>query len=143
MSTGSVSKGDTRQMKNYVKGLAALAILASAGGPLYAQATPGVTAKIDFAFSAGGKVLPAGRYEIRPQDSTSNVLTLRNVDAGKTEMVPFVTRLGQREGTKSVFVFDKEGTKLTLTEVHVSGTDGYLLQGSGGKHTHEAIQATQ
>jgi hypothetical protein len=131
------------QMKNYVKGLAALAILASAGGLLFAQATTALTAKLDFGFVAGGKTFAAGRYEIRHSDPTTNMLTLRNVDTGKTEMVPFVTRLGPREGAKSVFVFDKEGSQVTLTEIHPFGADGYLLKGAAGKHTHETVQATQ
>jgi hypothetical protein len=130
-------------MKNHVKVLGTLAILAAAGGLLYAQTKPGLNTKVAFAFSAGGKTFEAALYEIRHSDASSSVLTFRNADTGKTEMVPFVTRLGSRQGDKGALVFDKEGSQYILTEIHVPGADGYLLKGAAGQHTHETVPAAQ
>ncbi len=42
----------------------------------------------------------------------------------------------------SVFWFDKTGDKCYLSEIHLSDSDGYFLQGAPGQHTHTKVKAT-
>ncbi len=128
-------------MMKHLSGLAAVAVLLLAAGQSMAATV--VSATIPFEFTAGASKLPAGQYEVS-QDSTSAVLTLRKVDSGESTLTPYVTRLARRVGDPStVLVFDKVGDQYTLSEIHVTGIDGYYVGGAKGEHTHAPVKATK
>ena len=99
-------------------------------------------AKIDFAFVAGGKTLPAGEYEFRKDDATQ---TFRIQGAGSTgDIVNIITELsaGVRNNPQAAsLVFDQVGDKYVLSEIWIPGLDGYLVQVTKGHHTHKVVTA--
>lgn len=117
---------------------AALLLLLGIGASLVYADT--VVADIQFPFMAGGKEYPAGKYEIETSASMEE-LTLRSVATGKGGLLPFTTRLAQREPDVTELVFDKAGDKYYLSEIYMPGIDGFGLKGAPGKHTHVKIKA--
>ena len=108
-------------------------ILASA--PAAAQV---VRVDIPFAFTVLEKSAPAGSYEVALQGS--DAVILRSTTAASTQfLLPVVTRLAPGSETKSRIVFDRVGTVATLSEVWLSGRDGYLVGMTKGSHTHQAV----
>ncbi len=96
---------------------------------------------VQFQFSAGGEVFPAGKYKISTGDTTRPAaLTIRSTESGKRSMVPFVTRLSRRSENQPAVVFDKQGDKYFLSEVYIAGTDGYQLKGAPADHSHVTVQ---
>jgi hypothetical protein len=114
-----------------------LLLLAVASG--YGQ-TSSVKAKIDFPFTVASKVFPAGEYEFRPDNSA---LTFRVQGEGKVgTMAPILTRLSGEMHTSpqdAHLVFDVVGNTYLLSEIWLSGQDGYLLLATKGPHTHKVI----
>lgn len=112
-------------------------------GSVYAgQSTDGLLkAKIDFPFSVGGKVLPAGQYEFRADDLAS---VFRIQGAGKTgDVVNIITRLTTElrgEPKVASLVFDVVGGKDILSEIWIPGVDGYLVQMTKGAHPHKVVK---
>ncbi len=130
-------------MKKYLLGLAVVSGLSLVASQSVAAPVAIAVAKIPFTFSAGDKQLPAGQYEILEQDTSSNVLILRNMDTGKNTLTEYLTRLAQREASDTTVVLDKIGDQYALTEIHPVGSDGYYLAGLKGKHTHVSIKAAK
>ncbi len=122
-----------------------LASVLVAGLTVPARAAEGlIDGQVPFAFTAGSTNLPAGHYKILTDEDNDPVLVLRNVDTGKTTFVEYLTRIAPRGDGKFTFVFDEAGGERVLSEVHVGGSDGYLLQGVGMKaHTHKQVMASQ
>jgi hypothetical protein len=150
--TGMRNKGDSESLLNFTSrrfqmrskitlalGLVGLLAL----GSVYAvQGTPGaLKAKIDFAFTAGGKVLPAGEYEFRADESAP---VFRIQGAGKTgDVVSIITRLTRelrQEPQTASLVFDVVGGKDILSEIWIPGVDGFLVQMTKGAHTHKVVK---
>lgn len=107
---------------------------------VYGQSTV-LKAKIPFAFTAEGKVLPAGQYDFAPQ---SNSEVVRVTGSGKTGgvLAVVITRLSGAMHTTpqdAHIVFDKVGDQYTLSEIWPLGGDGYLLFATKGKHEHHVI----
>ncbi len=108
-----------------------------AGGTLaYAQ-----TANVDitFAFTAGGKQFPAGKYTI--EATGGGPLVLRSVSSTTVSvLMPSITRLGRHDtDTDPELVFDKLPDGLYLSEVWFPGRDGYLLLGTKEQHEHRIL----
>ena len=106
----------------------------------YGQGSTLVTAKIPFAFSAGGKSLPAGQYDFL-RDSNASVITVSGVK-GANAMVPVITRMAAGIHTTprdAHVVFDVVGDARTLSEVWVSNDDGYMLYVTKGQHKHQIL----
>ncbi len=115
-------------------------VLLLAGTFVYAQHT--ITAKIDFPFMVEAKVLPAGNYEFVGQDSQSGVEAFNVMSAGKVvAMVKVVTWLASEmhPAESAYLVFDVVGDKHFLSEIWVTGEDGYLVHATKGKHTHKVV----
>ncbi len=93
---------------------------------------------VPFAFVVGKTELPAGKYEIKSNES-ANGLVVRSVDKGETVNVQILTRISSRGEKTAQVVFDKTDDKRYLAEVYFPGTDGYHLQGAPGKHTHTRL----
>jgi hypothetical protein len=97
-------------------------------------------ANIDFPFTVGSKVLPAGEYQFLGVESGS---TIRVQGEGKTGALAVIqTRLSgatHQTPQDSHLVFDKVGDKYTLSEVWIPGEDGYLVWATKGKHEHKTL----
>jgi len=101
----------------------------------------GVVANIEFSFHAGGKLLPAGTYEIKPTTTLENVLSVTNTKTGQSIVVPIVTSISKKLPSEGQIVFDKAGTDYYLAEVYVPGMDGLLVNGAPGQHTHVSVKS--
>ena len=117
--------------------VAALVIgVAGFGTMTYAQSVTRV--KIDFAFVAGGKEMPAGAYEFVVD---SGRIVVRAQDGkGTPIMMAVITRLGRHDAdTDPELIFDKIGGKLLLSEVWLPDADGYLLLNTPVDHEHRVL----
>jgi hypothetical protein len=105
----------------------------------YGQTT--LSVNIPFAFTAGGKLLPAGQYEITTSAEDPIVRVFST--AKKTEaFAKVLTRLAAAMHTTpqdAHLIFDKIGENYTLSEVWLPDTDGYLLSATNQKHEHRVI----
>lgn len=103
--------------------------------------TMNLKAKIPFAFTVAGKVLPAGQYAVTT-GSNFETIEVRGSGAGAAAIVPVITRLGGALHTTpqdSHLVFDKVGDNYTLSEVWGLTGDGYLVFATKGKHEHAVV----
>lgn len=94
-----------------------------------------------FAFEVGGKVMPAGKYDI--EQMTRELLIFRPAKGPAVE-AKVITRLAQPATplVEPKVVFDKVGDKYLVSEVWLPGRDGFLLVGTKEKHTHHAVKAS-
>ena len=98
-----------------------------------------VTVNIGQPFKAGGKAYPAGHYKVLAEDGSDHI-NLLNLDKNTDDVIPFTTRLSQREGKPGEVVFDKVDNELYLSEIYIIGMDGFFLQGAPGKHKHLIVK---
>ncbi len=123
--------------------LLALAVVAQ---PVYAQAA----FKVPFTFESGAKKFPAGDYLVtRTGDSQ---ITVRQVSTGKESIISFGEKLtpAQPPAAAPLLVFDEVGTFApsyteyftiyVLTEVWLSGQDGYLVHTTKGAHKTQVVK---
>ena len=116
--------------------------LIALGSVYAAQSTAEVLkAKIDFAFSVGNKVLPAGEYVFTKDEGAQ---AFRIQGAGNTRhMVNIITQLSGevRANPKgAALVFDTVGDKYILSEIWIPGVEGFLVQVTKGAHTHKVVK---
>lgn len=117
-------------------------LVAGLAVPARAQATR-VDGQVPFEFTVGNAQLPAGHYQVTLESPDRGVVTVKNLDTGKVAVVEYLTRIGSREDGKPVFVFDVVGSQHILSEIHLVGSDGYLLPGAAKKpHTHKQVKAS-
>jgi hypothetical protein len=94
------------------------------------------TLDIDFAFDAGAKAFPAGKYTV--EIVNPDTITLAG-QAGRVIM-PSITRLAQRANDSDVaLVFDKVGDRYLLSEVWFPGKDGFLVLSTAEAHGHRVM----
>ncbi len=107
-----------------------------------AQAAPGVTATIPFAFMVEGKMLPAGPYEFQLMGTDLSTMKVVDTQTGKSVMIPILAPVGEQSYVNAQVVFDKAGKTRYLSEVFIPDMDGYLLAdlGGGSQHHHGAEQ---
>ena len=122
-----------------------LVVLLSVGTGLALQwAVEALRAKIDFEFSIGTKVLPAGEYKFSLNDSND---AFRIEGSGKEAgLVPVVTRMAADIYTtpsKARLIFDEAGGKYTLSEIWVPEADGFMVGAMKEKHTHKIVEMTK
>jgi hypothetical protein len=107
-------------------------------GIAIAQAAP-ITLSIGFAFVAGGKSMPAGKYQIDIK-SASGPIVLRGDAKDSEAILPVMTRLGRHDNDQEPeLIFDKLGPALHLSEIWLPGEDGYLVLGTQEKHDHVVL----
>jgi|WetSurMetagenome_2_1015567.scaffolds.fasta_scaffold08184_6 hypothetical protein len=97
-----------------------------------------VGAKIPFAFSVSGKVLPAGEYRFS-EGPRAGSLTVRSSDGKEAAMALIQTRIAKEIHTSAGdahVVFDKIGNSYFLSEVWVPGMDGFVLNVTKEAHEH-------
>jgi hypothetical protein len=129
--------------KNIVLCALPVSLLAGGFSVLFAFQAARLIVDVPFEFMAGKTQLPAGKYEISQIDMSAPVLVIRNVAIGKGIDVPFLTRLAPRDIAQPEAVFDNTGTQNYLSEIYIPATDGFLIQGAPGNHTHKKIKATK
>ncbi len=100
--------------------------------------TRAVTIDIPFAFTAGEKELPAGKYEIQGTNLEGEI-KLTNLKTQVSIMVQVLTRISSRDAAE--VVFDKTADKSYLSEVYMPGMDGFLIQAAPARHTHVGVKA--
>jgi hypothetical protein len=106
----------------------------------HAQAVP-IRATIPHTFTAGGKQLPAGRYEIF-RDPASQVIRLSSDDKKNTVLLTTLTRTAaaiHNTPADSHLVFDKMGETYILAELWVPGIDGYVFNTTKEQHEHQVV----
>jgi hypothetical protein len=129
-------------MKKYMWLLITAGSLLAAGGVGRAASRTLLVADIPYEFTAAGNTFAAGRYEIAEADApVPTALVIRRVDTGKTALVEFMTRLARRDNDRNTLVFDNDGTRRALSEIHLSASDGYFLPGATTKHAHVTVEA--
>jgi hypothetical protein len=116
-------------------------------GPALAQAQ--ATFSIPFKFKAAGKNIPAGEYSLVVKGE--GALTLRQLSSGKELDIPFTEKLGPPEPSVAGprLVFDEVGdfapsyteyiTVYVLSEVWLSGKDGFLVHVTKGAHKNKTV----
>ncbi len=97
-----------------------------------------IGAKIPFAFSVAGKVLPAGDYRFSdgPQP---NAITVRSSDGKEAAIAMVQTRIAAGIHTSSAdahVVFDRMNESYVLSELWMPGLDGYVLNAAEQAHEH-------
>jgi len=118
----------------------AVAALACAAllGTAIAQAAP-ININIGFAFTAGGKSMPAGKYQIDIK-GIDGPIVLQGEAKDSSVILSVMTKLGRHDNDQEPeLVFDRLGTTLLLSEIWPSGEDGYLLIGTKEKHDHVVL----
>jgi hypothetical protein len=94
-----------------------------------------VSVTLEFAFSASGKEMPAGRYMVEAQPG--RVTIQPQGGNGSPIVMPVITRLGRHDNdAEPELVFDKIDGKFLLSEVWLPGADGYLLLATSTEHDH-------
>lgn len=104
-----------------------------------AQETVSVSAEVPFSFMVGKATLPAGTYHFKPS-ANLNEMTVSGVNTKEAALTAIVTLLSPRSDNQPMVVFDVVGSNHYLSEVYASGTEGFLLRGATGAHTHESIK---
>jgi hypothetical protein len=121
--------------------LSVLLIAASAS----AQRAVSMSAKVPFAFTVAGKVLPAGDYKFS-QSPGAAAITVRSADGKESAIALILTRMAAGIHTTaqdSHVVFDKVGNSYFLSEIWVPGMDGYVLNVTKEMHEHAIFDASE
>ena len=106
-----------KQISRALLGLAATLALAVAAG---AQHLPAVSVNVPFDFVAGGKQLPAGRYNVRRVRSDSETSLLIRSEDGR-EAAIILTNTGETNPGAAAFVFRQHSESYFLAEVSMPG----------------------
>jgi hypothetical protein len=130
-------------MKKYVWSLLPVAALLVGAGSAFASPRAIAEATVPFAFTVSGTEVPAGKYQVVLENPSAGTLVLRNLESSKATLVAFTTRLAMWENDQDALVFDTAGEKHYLSEIHISGSDGYFLPGAPGKHTHTQVKVSK
>ncbi len=127
-------------MKKQVLAAVAVAVFALGLAGSLAWAASAISVDIPFSFIVKDKEMPAGRYEIRPQGSDETSLSVRSTEGAGAVVVPVIERLADTGAKQPKLVFDKMADgKSYLSEVHVPGSDGFLVGIAKGKETHVTV----
>ena len=122
----------------HIGSVVAVLVIGVAGFATTAYAQNTARVKIDFAFVAAGKEMPAGAYEFVVD---SGRIVVRAQDGkGTPIMMAVITRLGRHDAdTDAELIFDKIGDKFLLSEVWIPDADGYLLLNTPVDHEHRVL----
>jgi hypothetical protein len=125
-------------MRQTVRLLLVAAIVAVVAGVAVAQSSISKVT-IGFGFDAAGEAMPAGDYTVEvSSDPSSGRVIMRN--GAKSAVLLVITRLGRHDNDKDPeIVFDKVDGKYLLSEVWLSGEDGYLLLATKTAHGHFVV----
>jgi hypothetical protein len=123
---------------------AAAVAVAMLAGSQPAQAQTQYDFKVPFGFVAHGKTFAAGEYRLATND-TDTILTLEGKDPKNGAVaLPVETRISEaRSLAEPEIVFDKLDGKYFVSELLVPGDDGYMVQVTKAKHTHESVKGAR
>lgn len=109
--------------------IAALAVSALALTVPARAEEPIARGRVDFAFSAGGKLLPPGRYEFSRSDSPDRALLIRNRDTGEAVLVLATEHPWDvpRNGAETALVFEGTGGERVLARIDERSGDSLVL----------------
>jgi len=109
--------------------------------PAAAGDTERMTVKIPHEFTVGDLLLPAGRYSVSTKPGDPARLHIHNRTGESCAWLPVITRLAQHAHDSAAprMVFDRVGGRHFLSEVWLSGEDGFLVRGTPKDHSHEII----
>lgn len=119
--------------------IALFAVISGYGQPMPG---PSLKAKIDFPFTVGGKVLPAGQYDFVLASETAPAFRVTD-EAKNSTLALILTRIsGSMHATPQVphLVFDKVGETYLLSEIWIPGQDGFLVLATKGEHEHRVVK---
>jgi hypothetical protein len=103
----------------------------------FAQGQSRTLVNIEFGFVAAGQTMPAGKYAIEITPDAGGTISLTGP---KHVLLPSITRLGRHDNDQDAeLVFDKVAGAFLLSEVWLSGDDGYLLLATKGPHAHHVV----
>jgi hypothetical protein len=109
-----------------------------------AWAAAAVSVDIPFSFIVKDKEMPAGRYEIQPEGTDQGALAIRSSRGGGAVFVPVIERLADTGAKQAKVVFDKmQDGKSYLSEVHIPGSDGFLVGIAKGRETHVTVTSKE
>jgi len=91
---------------------------------LHAQDGPGIIFTVPFAFSADGKNIPAGTYELNLV-SNKFMMSIRNLETGELQVFSVYPDQEQRIESHGRLVFHGCGDRKDLAEFHIPGTSIY------------------
>ena len=114
-------KRHSLMLTNLLLSLPVAAGLLCAAPSASAQSSERVT--IPFAFSANHVQAPAGTYKV--QRVTNFLVSLRNMETGKTQILTVYPEGRRVIETQGKLVFHRNGTGYSLTQVKMAGTSFY------------------
>ncbi len=88
----------------------------------HAQNGPGVVFSVPFAFTADGRNIPAGTYELN-LISNNFMMSIRNVETGNMQIFNVHPEQQRAIESQGRLIFHNCGDHLELTEFHIPGTD--------------------
>ena len=100
----------------------------------YAQTGP-QKVNVGFEFTAGGKVMPAGEYEVYHATESAPWVTIRSLSSKESVQVKVLTLLERTEGSPRgpQLMFEKVGERRHLTQVWLPDQGGLLVRSTKGK----------
>jgi len=106
----------------------------------YASAGSLVSVDVPFKFMVNDQEMQAGTYTIEPMGKNEAHLAIRSSKGGGPVMVTVIERLAQTGAKEPLVIFDKmqDGTSY-LSEVHVPGSDGFLVGIAKGREQHVVV----
>jgi hypothetical protein len=93
-----------------------------------------------FPFYVGGKLMPAGSYQIRT-GSNLNELIVSSADGKQSSMIGVITRISASGEDRDSVVFDVVGNDHYLSEIYIQGEDGFMVKSTSERHTHTRVQS--
>lgn len=128
-------------MKKQVLAVAAVCVgaLALASGLAWAAETVSVDVPFAFFVAKDNNEMPAGRYELRLEGDDESRLLIRSTTGSGAAVALVLERLADTGSKEPTVVFDKVEGKRYLSEVHIPGTDSFLVGIAKGKETHEVL----
>ena len=99
--------------------------------------------KVPFPFMVGEEIFMSGNYRISPANNVQSSIRVTSWDGTASIEVPVISRLARQDhsghDTVESLVFDRVGDESFLSEVWMSGKDGYLVRGTDHEHRHTVV----
>jgi hypothetical protein len=130
----------TQMRSIFKKALLMAAVVTLVGATSRASAQDILEANVPFAFTATGKVHPAGKYEFRVINDDATIELIGAAKSGG--FVSVMTRMAEPAVaiTDGRIVFDKVGDAYILSEMWLPEQDGFMLHAEKARHTHHAVK---
>ena len=113
-----------KRMSSIIVGslVAVLIVGGTFAAKLHAQSGPGVVFSVPFAFTADGRNIAAGTYELNLV-ANKFMMSIRNVETGDMQVFSVHPEEQRAIESKARLIFHNCGGHMDLTEFHVPGTN--------------------